>query len=153
VSLRALGSTPLSLWRVSPRSLRYATVGGLCAAINNFLLIGVVTLGLGYLAGIFAVCAPMLFIGYGLHARVTFEKPFSLVDFLRFSIGNLASYPLWIASHIILCGGLALPIYVATPVATLILFCANYFIAHWAYLRSTRAAFDLRARPGDENAL
>jgi putative flippase GtrA len=153
VSVRALGSTHMALWREVPRSLRYTIVGGLCAVINNLLLIGVVTLGLGYLAGIFAVCAPMLVIGYSLHALVTFEKPLSLVDFLRFSIGNLASYPMWIASHVVLCSVLALPIYVATPIATLILFCANYLLAHWAYLRSTRAAFDLRARPGDENSL
>jgi uncharacterized RDD family membrane protein YckC len=48
VSVRALGSTHMALWRDVPRSLRYTIVGGLCAVINNLLLIGVVTLGLGF---------------------------------------------------------------------------------------------------------
>jgi len=146
VTRRVLSVLRSDGWRAAPSSLRYLLVGALCALLNNLLLIAVVTLGLNYLTGVLAVCGPMLVIGYALHAAITFERPARLGDFLRYSLGILAGYPLWIAALFLFCDLLAMPIYLGAPASALLLFIANCLSTHWAIARSVRGAFDFRAR-------
>ncbi len=138
-------------WRASPSSLRYLFVGAFCALLNNLLLIAVVMLGLNYLTGVVAVCGPMLLVGYALHAAITFERPVRLADFIRYSLGILAGYPLWIAALFLFCDRLGMPIYLGAPASALLLFIANYLSTHWAIARSVRGAFDFRTRPRKVN--
>ncbi len=133
----------------APSSLRYMAVGAICAVLNNLFLIGIVAAGLDYLRGLLVVCLPMLAIGFALHSWYTFEKRPSFVAFLRYSVAILANYPFWIGSLFVLCDLAHLPIYIASPLATLFLFVWNYLATHWAILRSIRSAWSLTARPAD----
>lgn len=134
--------TPILLdWRAAPRGLRYVFVGGVCAALNNILLIAAVSAGLHYLNALCLVCLPMLVLGYVLQVKVTFEAVPSTGSFLRYSLAILASYPIWIASLYVLCDVVDLRIYIAGPIATVTVFAVNYVAAHWAIERSLRSAF------------
>ncbi len=135
--------------RGTPSSLRYLAVGATCAVVNNLLLIGIVLAGLDYLRGLFVVSIPMLAIGFALHCLITFEAKPRLGAFLRYSAAILINYPLWIGSLFLSCDVAHLPIYVASPLATLFLFLWNYLATHWAILRSVGAAWNWTVRPTD----
>ncbi|MGI8569101.1 MAG: GtrA family protein [Methylocella sp.] len=121
----------------SPRFVRYAGVGAICAVLNNIFLIAIVAAGFGYLPGLMIVCLPMLVIGFALHTTLTFEVKPTAGAFLRYSLAMLANYPMWIAGLFILCDVMKLPIFIASPAGTLFLFFWNYVSAHWAIARST----------------
>jgi putative flippase GtrA len=126
-------------WRGLARPIRYTLVGALCAVLNNALLIGTVWAGLGYLAAVWLICAPMLAIGYLLHVVATFETKPSPFEFLRYSLGILASYPVWIGSLYVFCDLFAWPIAGASLAATLVVFAWNYLATHVAFLGFARA--------------
>jgi putative flippase GtrA len=122
----------------SPRFVRYAGVGAICAVVNNIFLIAIVSTGIGYLPGLMIVCLPMLVIGFALHTIFTFEVKPTAWAFARYSLAMLANYPMWIASLFVLCDVMKLPILIASPVGTVFLFFWNYVPTHWAIARSTR---------------
>lgn len=117
---------------------RYLTVGALCALVHNLIMIGGDFAGLHYLPATilsFAVVTPL---GYFLHCRFTFRKARSVEGFLRFMAGIAIGYPLSLALMILFCSGLGLPVLIAAPLATAILFVFNYLSAHWAIARRLR---------------
>lgn len=126
---------------VSSKNFRYFAVAGACAIVNNLLLIGLVKAGFNYFAGIWIAYVPMVLFGYALHVSITFRVKGSSHTLLRYALVMLANYPLWIASLVVLCGGLKMPITLAAPVGTVIAFIGNYLATHWAIMRSIRAAF------------
>jgi len=114
------------------RTARYTIVGGVCAATHNIVMI------LGDFAG--AHYVPMTLVsfslvtplGYLLHCGFTFGERLSLQGLLRFTSGVAAGFPLSLAVMAILCSGLRLPVVVAAPIATAVLFLWNYASARWA---------------------
>lgn len=128
----------MKLHPAAGRTARYTIVGGICAVGNNVVMI------LGDLAGInyvpmsvisFLLITPL---GYFLHSSFTFKKPFSFGDFVRFFAGVATGFPLYFVIMAILCTGLRLPVIVAVPAATIILFLWNFASAHWAIRRRWR---------------
>ncbi|MEO8019598.1 MAG: GtrA family protein [Pseudomonadota bacterium] len=117
---------------------RYLTVGALCALIHNLIMIGGDFFGVHYLPATlisFAVVTPL---GYFLHCRFTFRKAHSLEGFLRFMAGIAIGYPISLALMVLFCSGLGLPVLIAAPLATAVLFVFNYLSAHWAIVRRLR---------------
>lgn len=140
------------LLRLVPKEARYLAVGVTCAGVYNVALITVVTLGLGYLPATVLLLGPMILLGYGLHAAVTFGTGFTLAGLGRYGLTMILAYPLWLAILALLTDGLGLGIAVATPVGTVLLFLVNYLGAHWAIVRSLRAAFR-RGPPGADRGI
>jgi putative flippase GtrA len=138
-------------WASLSTSIRYVGVGALCAILNNILLISIVKSGFDFFAGIWIAYLPMIFVGYGLHASITFEAKPSFAAFLRYGLAMLANYPLWIASLFVLCDIMKLPIIIAGPIGTVVTFSWNYLSTHWAILRSVRAALPWRVHPSGAN--
>lgn len=117
---------------------RYLSVGVVCAITHNLIMIGANLAGLHYFPSTllsFAVVTPL---GYSLHCRFTFRKAYSLDGFLRFMSGIAVGYPLSLGLMVLFCSGLALPVFVAAPLATIALFVFNYVSAHWAIVRRWR---------------
>ena len=117
---------------------RYLTVGALCALIHNVIMIGGDYVGLHYLPATLVSFAVVTPLGYFLHCRFTFRKARSLGGFVRFMSGIAIGYPISLALMILFCSGLALPVVIAAPLATAILFAFNYVSAHWAIVRRLR---------------
>ena len=52
--------------------------------------------------------------------------------------GIAIGYPLSLGLMILFCSGLGLPVLIAAPLATGVLFVFNYVSAHWAIVRRLR---------------
>jgi putative flippase GtrA len=124
-----------------PRGWRYLAIAAICAIVTNVFLITLVRLGINYLVALWIGYVPVLLLAYGLHTSITFQVDRTLPAFLRYALVTLANYPLWIGSLFFLRGILKLPIEYAAPIGTIVAFIGNYLAAHWAILRSVRAAF------------
>lgn len=128
-------------WRRLPASLRYLGVGVFCAGFYNVLLISIVFSGIGYVPATMIAILPMCLVGYGMHVTITFEVKPSWRGFLRYSLSIFIAYPIWLALLFLLVDVLKLPIIIATPLGTVMLFFWNYLAAHWAILQSVSAAW------------
>ncbi|MDB5698454.1 MAG: hypothetical protein JWN69_1258, partial [Alphaproteobacteria bacterium] len=83
----------------------------------------------------FAIATPL---GYWLHSDFTFQDSVSLRRFLRFTAGVATGFPISLLTMAILCSGLGVPVIIAAPFATVVLFIWNYASAHWAILGKLR---------------
>jgi putative flippase GtrA len=120
-------------------SVRYVITGGACAVLNNLLVINFAHAGVGYLTATALAFGPVLSVGYALHTLFTFGASVSLLSFGRYTLAMLTNYPLWIASLFLLCDLCRLPVALAAPLATVILFVFNYILIKWS-LRSGAGA-------------
>lgn len=111
---------------------RYLVVGGLCALLNNVILIGGDFAGLHYAVSILLTFVLVLPAAYMAHALWTFRSPMSWQAFGRFIGGSVsslivASFAVWLFR-----GALQLPMLVAAPLATVAMTIYNYVMAKWA---------------------
>ncbi len=120
------------------RTARYTMVGAICAVLNNILIIGGGFLGAGYVAMSLVAFALTTPLGYLLNTRFTFEKPPSIGGLLRFASAAATVFPVFLVLMAIFCSGLGMPVAIATPLCTIILYFYNYALAHWAILYRRR---------------
>jgi putative flippase GtrA len=119
------------------QSSRYLAGGGACALLHNIIMIGTSAYGMPYppaLALSFSLTTP---IGYLIHSAYTFETACSWRRLQRFMVGAASGFLVSAALMVLLCTGLAIPVAIATPVATLLLFFLNFALARWAILVAT----------------
>ncbi len=117
------------------RGRRYTMVGMVCAFAHNLVVIGADQAGVHYLPATILSFLLVTPLGYFLHSRHTFRAPPGWAGFTRFTAGIAVGYPLSLALMVLFCSGLGLPVIVATPLATAMLFLWNYVSAHWAIVR------------------
>ena len=122
----------VKLLPLAKRTARYTIVGAICAALNNLLIIGGDFLGVGYVAmsvAAFVVVTPLgVSHAYRLHLQGAAIRPRTAALLLRGATG----FPLFILLMAIFCSGLGMPVAIATPLCTVILYAWNYALAHWA---------------------
>lgn len=116
------------------RPARYVVVGAVCATVHNLIMILGDMAGLHYLPMNFVSFATVTPLGYWLHSDFTFAEKLSLRAFLRFATGVAAGFPISLLTMAVLCTGFGVPVIIAAPVATIVLFVWNYASAHWAIL-------------------
>lgn len=117
------------------RTTRYTLVGAICAATYNAIMIVGSRAGGDYVSLSFLAYLVVTPIGYLLHARLTFGVRLAWRDFARFALGIAAGFPVYFVVMAVLCSGLHLPVSVAAPTATVVMYLWNYASSHWA-LRS-----------------
>lgn len=71
-------------------------------------------------------------VGYLIHSIFTFEKARSWLRLQRFLLAAIMGFMGSIMLMVLLCTGLRVPVIVATPVATVLLFLWNFTSARWA---------------------
>jgi len=114
------------------RAPRYALGGAICAVLNNVIMIGLDRVGVDYRISLlitFAITAPL---GYIFHSAVTFQKARNWERLRRYSIGTLSGFFVSAALLFIFCTELRLPVAIAMPITTVLLFFYNYVLARWA---------------------
>lgn len=89
-----------------------------------------------YIAGMLISLIVVTPVGYLHQTIVTFGKPPSWPRFFLFAIGTLSGFVLSLGLTMLFCSGLGLPVFVATPLATLLLFMWNYVSARHAILHA-----------------
>jgi putative flippase GtrA len=115
-------------------------VGGLCALLSNVLTIGFVDHGFGVLVATALAFAPVLIVGYALHAVFTFRSKSSRVSFVRYALAMAVNFPLWSACIYLLATAFAVPVSVAAPSTTVLMILWNYAASRWAFLGRRDAA-------------
>lgn len=129
------------------RGVRYLSGSALCAVVNNVVLIGVDAVQGPLIAGVLLSWFLGGMTGFVWHSRLTYNTSLSLGAFLRFMAGALLGIPLAWAVLWLLTQALGWAMWLASPTATVILFCYHYlnaFLAiHWH-----QAMAAIRARVG-----
>lgn len=124
------------IWQlIQWQSSRYLAGGALCALLHNIIMIFGTQLDVAYpvmLILSFCITTP---VGYLIHSVFTFEKARSLIRFRRFLLTAMMGFLGSMVLMVLLCEGLRVPVIVATPVATVILFLWNFTSARWAILQ------------------
>jgi putative flippase GtrA len=111
---------------------RYLSVGVVCAALHNLVVISAAWLGLHYLLALLLWAIIVTPTGYALHTSYTFGASFSWSRFMRFASGILSGALLSLVVMFVLCTLFHVAVLIATPVATVIVFAWNYACARWA---------------------
>ncbi|HJQ16810.1 MAG TPA: GtrA family protein [Allosphingosinicella sp.] len=116
------------------RPTRYVIVGGVCAIVHNSIMILGDIVGIHYLLMNFVSFSVVTPAGYLLHSGFTFGTQHSWPGFMRFASGVAVGFPISLLTMALLCTGFEVPVVIAAPVATIVLFLWNYASAHWAIL-------------------
>lgn len=114
------------------RFSRFILIGGVCALLNNILVIGLSHCGIHYLGATLLAFGPVLVVGYALHTVFTFEAPASWLSFGRYALAMAANYPIWIVALYTFCDLLGFSVTIAAPVTTTLVMLWNYSSARWA---------------------
>ena len=123
---------------IRSRPIRYIVVGAICALVHNVVMIVGDFLGFHYLPMNFVSFGIVTLLGYLLHSGFTFRGQPSIAAFLCFAAGLAVGFPISLLVMAILCTGLGIPVILAAPIATVVLFVWNYASAHWAILGTVR---------------
>ncbi len=114
---------------------RYLLVGFACAVLHNVIVIGFDRIGINYaIASAFSFVVIVL-IGYLLHTGLTYEQPRSLGTLARYTLAMAANFPLTVGFLFLLVTILGLPVFVAAPTGTVLLFGWNFVASRWAIVR------------------
>jgi putative flippase GtrA len=116
------------------RVSRFILTGGICAVINNILVIAFTRFGFGCVAASILAFGPVLCVGYILHASFTFTASPTRTSFAKYTVTMAANFPLWITAIFILSNISHLRMELAAPTTTALLFLWNYLSAKWAFL-------------------
>ena len=116
------------------RAPRYAVGGILCAVLHNIIMIALDHVGVYYGISLlisFAITTPL---SYGFHSTVTFRKAWNWQGLRRYTAGLTSAFLVSALLMFIFCTLLRLPVPVATPITTILMFFYNYVLARWSIL-------------------
>ena len=112
---------------------RYLTVGLTCALLHNAIMIAGDAAGLHYLASSIVSLAIVTSFGYWLHSRWTFPgAERSAAAYTRYFVTIAANFPLSLLGLFVLVDLLSVPVPIAAPVVTVLLFAFNWVANRWA---------------------
>lgn len=111
---------------------RYVVVGALCAGLYNLIMIAGDARGVNPFAATVVAFVINVLVGYTLHCRFTFSEPMSWQGLARYTAAMLLNLPLSVVGIWLLNGVARLPMWLAAPLLTALLFVWNYVAAHWA---------------------
>jgi putative flippase GtrA len=117
---------------------RYLIVGASCAVLHNLIVIGFDRVGIGYVASSAVSFVVIVLIGYSAHTGFTYRAPRSPATLARYTLAMAANYPITVALLFAMVTLAGLPIYVAAPAGTVILFGWNFLTSRWAIVRHLR---------------
>lgn len=129
---------------------KFLIVSGLCAILTNALVILGVHWGLGTAAASALSFGPVLIVGYALHSLFTFSARLSL---LRYTIAVALNFPIWTGGLFVFRDLLKMPIVIAAPLMTGLLFVWNFTSANWAVLGRAPAALSAALRHAPERRI
>lgn len=118
-----------------PTPPRYAIVGLACAILHNAIMIGLDRWHVHYAASALVSFVVVVLAGYALHVSFTFRERPSFASLWRYIAGMAANYPLNVALLFLMCDIAGLPMAIAAPAATVLLFGWNFLLSRWAIVR------------------
>jgi putative flippase GtrA len=124
---------------------RALTVGIACAVLHNVIMIVGDRAGLHYALSLVYSFVIVVVVGFLLHSGWTFHgAERSRASFTRYVLVASGNFPASLAGLYVFVDVLSLPVAIASPIVTVILFALNFFGNRWAL----RAGLIRGARPG-----
>lgn len=112
--------------------MSYGAIGAVCAGLSNFIVIAGSLAGVDYWNAAVLAFVLVTPLGYILQSRFTFGVDLSACRFVHFGGSVALGAILFLALLGVLHSGLKLPVWIASPLATMLIFCWNYAAACWA---------------------
>lgn len=114
---------------IAREQVRYLFIGGMCAVINNVVLIGGNRLGYSYVG--LTVLSSFISgtIAYCLHAHYSFRMRKTWRAYVQFLCGTSVGMPLAVGTLAVLVTLLGLPMWIASPSSTVLMMVYNYGFA------------------------
>lgn len=125
------------------RTMSYGVIGAVCASISNLVVVAGSFAGMKYwntTALAFVLVTPL---GYVLQSRFTFGVGLSARRFIHFAGSIAVGAALFLALIGLLHSAFGVPVWIASPLATLLIFCWNYVALSWAISSTTRGNLHL----------
>lgn len=120
------------------QSVRYSLVGAVCAVASNVVIIGSNLAGINDQVTIALAVATVTPLAYILQSWITFGSPLSFQRFMRF-LGGVGVGTLWFVLLMTLFQRImGMPVWIASPLATLLIFVWNFAASRWAILWRVR---------------
>ena len=107
------------------------------AGLHNAILIGANALGAHYVVAQLLSAAVLLPTGFLALARFSYLVETDWSGFWRYSAAVITNFPVAIATLWLLLDIFALPMWIAAPVSTLLLYVWNFLTSSWAFLPSS----------------
>lgn len=126
---------------------RFAVVGLVCALLHNVIMIGLDRAHVHYALAAVVSFAVVVLAGYALHVSFTFREEASLGSFWRYVVGMAANYPITVALLFLMCDVAGLPVAIAAPAGTVLMFGWNFVASRWAIVRARPPQTTNPARP------
>jgi putative flippase GtrA len=111
---------------------RYFGVSLFCLLFNNALFILLDQVGVHYGISVIISAAIMIPLGFVLQSRATFDRDLNWTAFGRYTLVMLANPPVVFALFWLIHQRGGLPMLLAAPVVTLIMFAWNFVSSRWA---------------------
>ena len=111
---------------------RYTIVGAICAAIYNGMMIAGDALGVHYAVSTGVAFVIIVITGYALHCLYTFSERLSVRGFVRYTAAMLLTLPFSLGGMYLLRDLAHVPMWLASPFLTAVMFCWNFVATHWA---------------------
>ena len=111
--------------------MSYSIIGGACACLSNLIVIASSLAGFRYwnaAALSFVLVTPF---GYILQSRITFKAKLSVGRFMRFAGSVAIGAFLFVILLGLFHGICGIPIWIASPLVTMAIFCWNYTASLW----------------------
>jgi putative flippase GtrA len=113
----------------------YSLVSLFCVLLHNAIVIALDAIGANVLVCQIASAAVLLPVGFLLQSHVTFGSERSWRNFLRYSAALITNFPLALALLWLARDWFELPMWLAAPAQTAVLFVWNYATSTWALAR------------------
>jgi putative flippase GtrA len=114
---------------------RYLLVGGTCAALHNAILIGFDRVGVHYVVSSAVSFVVVDLVGYFLHTGFTYKAPRRPSTLARYTVAMAANYPFIVGLLFLMVTLGGVPVPIAAPAGTVILFGWNFLSSRWAIVR------------------
>ncbi len=110
----------------------YLAVATTCLITHNVVMIGTDAAGFPLVMAVLSSYLAVILLGYFLHSQFTFSEVLSWTGFSRYALAMSFNIPVSFTVVWILKSALGLPMWIASPVATVCTLSINYFISRWA---------------------
>ena len=113
----------------------YFIVSAICLSIHNIILISMDYINLYFIFSIILSYLIVSFIGYVLHAMMTFCQPLSIFAFAHYALAMSLNVPLALATTWLWRHAVGLPMVWAAPLATVSMLFLNFGLSRLAIVK------------------
>ncbi|MGE0423016.1 MAG: GtrA family protein [Reyranellaceae bacterium] len=128
-----------ALRSVSRHAFGYAGVSGLCLVMHNLWMIATDSLGMMLPLAVLSSFLLVNTAAYVLHSLISFRKEMGVAAWLRYLLAMSANIPLAWAAIWMWAEAVGLPMYWASPIASVCMIAINYMLARWTIGRHPQA--------------